>query len=128
MQILRLLKLSMRAPQLCRILTIGSVLLFTLAGCASQEQMLDNSESMAVQTAVGRARFDMNCSSATGQVISREMVQPALRGPFVNGIPRAEFTIGVTGCDKRKSYIVICPQGGTGCFATGPGPFHGDFQ
>ena len=104
------------------------LILLSASGCNSQNQMLDSDQAMAMQTAVSRARFDMNCPSATGQIISREVVQPALQGPFVNGIERAEFTVGVSGCDRRKSYIVICPEGGNGCFATGPGPFHGDFQ
>ena len=98
------------------------------SGCNSQNQMLDSDQAMAVQTAVNRGRFDMNCPSATAQIISREVVQPALQGPFVNGIQRAEFTVGVSGCDRRKSYIVVCPEGGNGCFAAGPGPFHRDFQ
>jgi hypothetical protein len=101
---------------------------FAPSGCTSQNQMLDNDQAMAMQTAVNRGRFDMNCSSATGEIISREVVQPALQGPYVNGIQRAEFTVGVSGCDRRKSYIVVCPEGGNGCFAAGPGPFHPDFQ
>jgi hypothetical protein len=99
-----------------------------LPGCANQQEMLDNDQAMAVQTAVNRAQFDMSCPSATGLVISREVVQPAMQGPYVNGIRRAEFTVGVEGCGKRKSYIVVCPQGGDGCFAAGPGRFHQDWQ
>jgi hypothetical protein len=30
----------------------------------------------------------------------------------------------VRGCDKRETYIVICPEGGEGCYAAGPGTFH----
>ena len=58
----------------------------------------------------------------------REVVQPALQGPWVNGIQRNEFTVGVEGCGRRKSYAIVCPQGGGGCFAAGPGPFHPDWQ
>jgi hypothetical protein len=61
-----------------------------LAGCVNQQQMLDNDQAMAVQTAVSRAEFDMSCPSATGTIISREVVQPSLQGPYVNGIRRAE--------------------------------------
>jgi len=99
-----------------------------LAGCFSQNEMLDRDQAMAMQTAVNRARFDMNCPSAAGELLSREVVQPSMQGPWVHGINRAEFTIGVAGCEKRKSYIVICPEGGNGCFATGPGPFHREFR
>ena len=38
--------------------------------------------------------FEMNCPEAKPTVISREVIQPALQGPFVNGSQRAEYTIG----------------------------------
>jgi hypothetical protein len=98
--------------------------LLALAGCASQSQFLDNKQGMAMQTAMSRGQFDLNCQQVSPVLISREVVQPALQGPFVNGIQRAEYTIGVEGCGKRHSYIVVCPDGGTGCFAAGPGAFH----
>jgi len=98
--------------------------LLVLTGCASQSQFLDNNQSMAMQTAVNRGQFDLNCQQVSPVLISREVVQPALQGPFVNGIERAEYTIGVEGCGKRHSYVVVCPDGGTGCFAAGPGAFH----
>jgi hypothetical protein len=107
---------------------VAVIAMLAISGCASQQQMLNNDQSEAVQTAVNRARFDMGCPSATGVVISQEVVQPAMQGPYVNGIRRAEFTVGVEGCGRRKSYIVICPQGGDGCFAAGPGRFHQDWQ
>jgi hypothetical protein len=101
----------------------------TISGCGpTQNQFLNESQGMAVQTAVSRGQFDMQCPSATGVVISREVVQPALQGPWVNGIQRAEFTVGVEGCGRRKSYIVVCPEGGNGCFGAGPGRFHQDWQ
>jgi hypothetical protein len=103
-----------------------ATLVLCATGCVSQTQLLDNKQAMAVQTAVSRAQFEMNCQSATGDIISREVVQPALQGPWVNGIQRAEYTVGVTGCGKRHMFIVICPQTGEGCFAAGPGRFIGD--
>ena len=95
-----------------------------LGGCTSQAQFLQSMQMNAMQTAVSRGQFEMNCPSATPTVISQEVIQPALQGPFVNGIQRAEYTIGVAGCGQRKIFVVICPEGGTGCFAAGPGPFH----
>jgi hypothetical protein len=86
-----------------------------IAGCATQQQILDQGQPKAVETALARARFDLNCPTATGTVLSREMVQPAV--PI--GAPRAEYTVGVSGCDKRTSVTVICPQGGENCFAAG---------
>ena len=102
------------------------VMLFA-AGCASQAEFLNNNQSNAMQTAVSRAQFEMNCQQVTPVIISREVVQPALQGPWVNGIQRAEYTIGVRGCGQRTTFVVICPEFGDGCFAAGPGRFH-DWQ
>jgi hypothetical protein len=92
---------------------------FAVAGCQTQQQMVQSSQGMAVQTALNRAKFDMNCSSATAQVLSTNVSQPSIQGTFVNayGVQRLEYTVGVTGCGKRRTYIVVCPQGGAGCFA-----------
>ena len=91
---------------------------FVTAGCQTQQEMVQGQQGMAVQTAVNRARFDMNCQSATGQVLSTNVSQPMIQGTFRSayGVQRIEYTVGVTGCGKRRTYIVVCPQGG-GCFA-----------
>jgi hypothetical protein len=94
----------------------------------TDQQFLDQHQGAAIQTAVTRAQFELNCPGATGVILSREVVEPALQGPWVQGVPRAEYTIGVEGCSERKTYVVICPENGSGCFAAGPGPFHRDFQ
>src|SRR5262245_52928018 len=88
-------------------------------GCQTQQQMVQSQQGMAVETALNRARFDMNCSSATGQVLSTNVSQPAIQGTFRSayGVQRFEYTVGVTGCGQRRTYIVVCPQGGGGCFA-----------
>jgi hypothetical protein len=59
-----------------------------VAGCQTQQQMLQSSQGMAIQTALNRARFDMNCSSATGQVLSTNVSQPSVQGgpPWRYGI------------------------------------------
>jgi hypothetical protein len=95
----------------------------TTAGCVSQAQFLDNHQAMAMQAAVSRGQFEMSCPGATGTIISREVVQPALQGPWVGGIQRAEYTVGVSGCGKRTTFVAVCPEGGDGCFAAGPGRF-----
>ena len=103
-----------------RYVFLALVGLFATAGCQTQEQMVQGQQGMAVQTAVNRARFDMNCSSATGQVLSTNVSQPAIQGTFRSayGVQRFEYTVGVTGCGERRTYIVVCPQGGGGgCFA-----------
>ena len=98
--------------------------MLVLSGCTTQAQFLQSMQPNAMQTAASRGQFEMNCPAATPTLISQEVIQPALQGPFVNGIQRAEYTIGVAGCGQRKIFVVICPDGGAGCFAAGPGPFH----
>ena len=68
----------------CLLFVLLAVL--AVAGCVSQGQFLDSKQAMAMQTAVSRGQFEMNCPEATPTVISREVIQPALQGPFVNGI------------------------------------------
>jgi hypothetical protein len=106
------------------VILMAAIFLTMAAGCATQQQFLQSKQNMAVNTAMNRAQFEMNCQNVMPTIISREVVQPALQGPWVNGIERAEFTIGATGCGKKMMFIVICPQGGEGCFAAGPGRFH----
>jgi hypothetical protein len=103
----------------CTALAVVAVL--ATAGCVTQQQFLNNKETTAIQTAVNRARFEMNCPQVSADVLSREVTQPAIQGPFMAGIQRAQFTIGVAGCGQRQTMIVICPQGGEGCFAAAPG-------
>jgi hypothetical protein len=110
---------------MCKICTLFVFLaVLVVTGCVSQSQFLDNKQPMAMQTAVRRGQFEMNCPEATPTLISREVIQPALQGPWMNGIQRAEYTIGVSGCGQRSTFVVICPDGGEGCFGAGPGPFH----
>jgi hypothetical protein len=87
-----------------------------LAGCQSTDQQLDAQQQQAVDTALQRVRFDMNCPSATGQVLSREMVAPV---SVRFGEYRAEYTVGVEGCGQKQTIVVVCPQDGSGCFAGG---------
>ncbi|MCG6866857.1 MAG: hypothetical protein LJE58_15675 [Thiogranum sp.] len=83
-----------------------------LAGCQSQGQILASDQDTAEQTALRRARFELNCPEATASVLSSEMLQPALWG----GLERAEYTIGINGCGKRAVYLVVCPDS-SGCVA-----------
>jgi hypothetical protein len=94
------------------------ITLFTLA-CQTQGQFLASRQDKALETALSRGRFEMNCPNATGEVLSSEVTQPAIQGgPYAaGGIERGEFTIGVAGCGQRNTYVVVCPQGGEGCFA-----------
>ncbi|MBN8491628.1 MAG: hypothetical protein J0M00_09425 [Burkholderiales bacterium] len=86
-----------------------------LAGCASGPPFIDQAQPEALAIAQRRAAFEFNCPNVSTQVLSRETLQPI---SFRFGIERAEYTIGATGCGKRATYVVICPdQPGSTCFA-----------
>lgn len=90
------------------------------AGCASGPPFIDAMQPEAVNMAVRRAQFEMNCPAATGQVISRETLQPLVQTFRYSGPQRAEYTVGVTGCGQRAMFVVICPDNGSGtCYAGG---------
>ncbi len=91
------------------------------AGCVSDAQFLASKQDEAIQVATSRAQFEMECKQTTATVLSSEVTQPALQGPYVEGVERAEYTIGIAGCGKRQELVVLCPEGGSGCFAAEPG-------
>ncbi len=87
------------------------------AACMTEGQFLASRQPTAIQSAVSRGQFEMNCPSATGEVLSQELTQPPIEGPLVQGESRGLFTIGVAGCGQRRVYQVFCPMGGDNCTA-----------
>ena len=57
-------------PRACVLLLL--VALLAVTGCATQTQLLDNKQSSALQTALNRGRFELNCPAATGTIISEK--------------------------------------------------------
>ncbi len=93
--------------------------LFCIAGCQTQQQVVDSMEPDAVHVAQRRGAFELNCPAAKAEVLSKEMIQSPVVNPRFAPPQRAEYTVGVSGCGKRASYMVVCAEGGTGCIATG---------
>jgi hypothetical protein len=90
------------------------------AGCASGPPFIDQMQPEAVNMAVRRAQFEMNCPNVTSEVVSRETLQPLIQTFRYTGVQRAEYTVGVSGCGRRALYIVICPDNGSlNCYAGG---------
>jgi hypothetical protein len=118
-QQVELIQMNMKSMMSKTLTILGAVCVVT--GCATETQLLDAGQGLAIQTAVARGKFELNCPSAQGEVISREVIQPPVEGTYAMSIARDEYTVGVKGCGKRTSYVVICPQGGNGCFAAAPG-------
>jgi hypothetical protein len=97
-------------------LTIWALIaLLAVAGCMTEGQFLASRQPTAIQSAVSRGQFEMNCPNATGEVLSQELTQPALQGPIVQGESRGLFTIGVAGCGQRRVYQVFCAMQGDSC-------------
>jgi hypothetical protein len=108
---------------------ILSALVLGAAACATQDDFLNSKQDMAIQTAVERGKFELQCRSVTGMVLSREDVDRVSYGPWGgrHGFEHREFTIGVNGCGIRKTYVVTCPERGQGCFAhPGSGRIRGE--
>lgn len=90
-----------------------------LGGCQSQQQIVNEMQADATQVAQQRGKFELNCPAATAQILSKEMIQSAITNPRWAPPQRAEYTVGVSGCGQRATYLVVCAQGGTGCIAAG---------
>jgi hypothetical protein len=102
------------------------VALLFAAGCESDTKFLDKNQNQAVETALARGKFELNCPEAKSTILSREAVEPVVTGLYLGGaypVARAEYTIGVEGCGKRTTFVVVCPDTGEGCLAAGPGKF-----
>lgn len=103
-----------------RLLILGSVALSAaFCGCQSQQQMVDEMQADATQVAQRRGAFELNCPNATANVLSKEMIQSSVTNPRWAPPQRAEYTVGVEGCNQRATYLVVCAEGGTGCVAAG---------
>jgi hypothetical protein len=96
------------------------LLLLSAVGCATQQEMLTQRQPDATQVALQRGKFDLNCPTATATVLSSDFIQPAIQGPWVGGLERVEYTVGVEGCNQRTTYVVMCQIGTTTCFAASP--------
>jgi len=82
-----------------------------VTACASGPPFIDQMQPIAVDKAVKRAQFELNCPSATGQILNRQALEPVVFG----GPIRAQYTVGVSGCDKRVTVDVVCSENGNQC-------------
>ena len=84
-----------------------------LSACQTDAQILASEQALATQTALRRGQFELSCPEATASMLSSAMLQPVAW----RGTERAEYTIGVAGCGKQKTYIVVCPLDSSACYA-----------
>jgi len=90
---------------------VALVLPLFMAGCATEAEFLTQTQPAAVNTALSRGRFELNCPNATGTVLSKKMT-------YINGVgigmgggggyEWGEYTVGVKGCGKSVVYETMC--------------------
>ncbi len=98
--------------------SVALVATLALVGCATPPaQVLDGMEPQAIETALQRGRFDLQCPSAQPTVLSRQLREPVVETIRFAGVPHGIFTIGVSGCGKQMTFQIACPEGGYGCFS-----------
>ncbi len=98
--------------------SVALVATLALVGCATPPaQVLAGMEPQAIDTALQRGRFDLQCPSAQPTVLSRQLREPVVETIRFAGVPHGIFTIGVSGCGKQMTFQIACPEGGYGCFS-----------
>ncbi len=85
------------------------VLPLIISACQTEAQFLAQNAPSALNTALARGRFELNCPQASGTVLSKKVT-------YINGIGMGggggyewtEYTIGVRGCGKSAVYETMC--------------------
>jgi hypothetical protein len=91
-----------------------------LFGCASQP-LEDTLQSSAVKVAQQRGASELGCPAATAEVLSKRAIEEGQATGWYAAPRRAEYTVGVSGCGKRTTYLVACNKFKSACEA-GPVP------
>jgi len=84
--------------------------------CASQP-LEDEFQPSAVKVAQQRGASELGCPAATTEVISKHAIEGPQTKAGYQFPRRAEYTIAVSGCDKRATYLVACNKFRTECKA-----------
>jgi hypothetical protein len=87
------------------------VLPMILNACATEAQFLAQNAPSALNTALARGRFELNCPQASGTVLSQKVTYINGMGIGMGGgggYEWTEYTIGVSGCGKRAVYETMC--------------------
>jgi hypothetical protein len=87
------------------------------AGCASQTSRVDEMQPYAITAAQQRGSTELDCPASTGQVITKKEIDAPQTTGWYEYPHRSEYTVDVTGCGKRKSYLVGCDWRQKGCEA-----------
>ena len=78
-----------------------------VSGCATT-QLVEELQPDALRVAQQRGASDLGCSAATAEVTNKKTIEEPQMTGWYEPPKQAEYTIGVTGCGKRTSYLVAC--------------------
>jgi hypothetical protein len=82
-----------------------------LSACVTESQFLAQNAPSALNTALARGRFELNCPQASGTVLSQKVTYINGMGIGMGGgggYEWTEYTIGVRGCGKQAVYETMC--------------------
>ena len=90
---------------------VSLIIPLIVSACATEAEFLAQNSPSALKTALARGRFELDCPSATGEVLSQKVT-------YINGLgigmgggrgyEWTEYTIGVKGCGKQVVYETMC--------------------
>ena len=84
------------------------VLPLIISACATEAQFLAQNAPSALNTALARGRFELNCPQANGTILSQKVTYINGIGMGGGGYEWTEYTIGVRGCGKQAVYETMC--------------------
>src|SRR5215469_1352695 len=84
--------------------------------CASQP-LEDALQPSAVKVAQQRGASELECPAATTEVLSKHAIEEPQTNGWYEFPRRAEYTIAVSGCGKRTTYLVACNKFKSACKA-----------
>jgi hypothetical protein len=87
----------------------GLLLPLIISACATEAQFLAQNAPSALNTALARGRFELNCPQASGTILSQKVT-------YINGMGMGggggyewtEYTIGIRGCGKSVVFETMC--------------------
>jgi hypothetical protein len=89
------------------------IAMLVVGGCASGPPFVETMRPKAVSMAESQAKFALNCPQATGSVLDSQELQPLVFG----GPVRAQYSIGVAGCNRRTIVQILCSENNNQCVA-----------
>lgn len=109
--------LSIMARQLGTVLLSPMAINAMACGCALRPLPAKSLQPVAFSTAQQRGAADLGCPAATAQILSKETIQYPQEAGSSETPRRAAYTIDVSGCGTRTTYLVSCDDRQKDCVA-----------